>query len=103
VAGFPRNAAFFGTAALRAAFLTFNLTCVFATGFLTLLGTGLGLSLLSAISNAGLGRTRPRGARRVTSAAGFTPAATAALAAAGVSDACFTVPCMSGFTMIWFS
>src|SRR6266851_1516676 len=106
VAGFPRNAAFFGTAALRPVFLAFaafNLAGVFETGFLTPPDTGFGLSLLSAISNAGLGRARPRGARRVTSAAGFTPAATAALAAAGVSDACFTVPCMSGFTMIWLS
>src|SRR5258707_7717847 len=106
VAGFPCNATFFGTAALRPAFLAFapfNLTWVLATGRLTPPGTAFGLSLLSVISNAGLGTARPCGARRVTSAAGFTPAATAALAAAGVSDACFTVPCMSAFTMIWLT
>src|SRR5260370_27952873 len=86
VAGFPCNATFFGTAALRPAFLAFapfNLTWVLATGRLTPPGMAFGLSLPSVISNAGFGPARPCRATRVTTAPGFTPAATASPAAPG--------------------
>src|SRR5579872_5858274 len=60
-------------------------------------------SVFFVSSNAGFGMARSPGVMRVSNAAGLTPAAVAAFAAAGVSGDCFVTRSISGFTMIWLS
>jgi hypothetical protein len=103
----PFETILFGGCALPFAITLFPLVLV--AGFF---GTaGLDSSFFSLNSNAGLGRDRSlkllcRLARelgsvfmRVISAAGFTPAAAAALAAVAASAGCFGFPSISGFTI----
>jgi hypothetical protein len=92
---------FLGVAAfvpLTTAFLARDLTA----GFLATAAFA-GSSFLSLNSNAGLGTLLSCGLMREISAAGFTPAAAAALAALALRAACFGLPSMSGLTITWLS
>lgn len=85
-------------------FAFFELATLIGLVFLTLaLGVGFFVdadsSFFSVNSNAGLGSARSRGLMCVISAAGFTPAAAAALAAEADNADCFGFPSMSGFTI----
>src|SRR5579872_809293 len=72
----------------------------FAFGFMDgFFAATFGSSLLSVSSNAGLGMVLSCGLIFVISAAGLTPAAIAAFAAASVRAGCFGFPSMSGLTM----
>src|SRR4029077_10538582 len=83
---------FFALAGCTAlAFLTF----AFGAGFFPEADS----SFLSVNSNAGLGRVRSCGLMCLMSAACFTPAAAAALAAEAASAGCFGRPSMSGLTI----
>src|SRR5580692_6528286 len=112
VSGFPAGVIRFVLGAFPV-FATILLTLVLAAFLLPPI-PALGSSFFSVNSNAGLGRVRSCGDRpwgerscgdkRVTRAAGFTPAAAAALATAGVNaGTAFALCCISGFTMIWLS
>src|SRR6266851_1760456 len=71
-------------AVLRCAFLGLALTHIF---FTALLAADVASHFFSGSSNAGLGTTRSWGPNLLISAAGFTPAAMAVLAAAGLNAA----------------
>src|SRR5580692_5341398 len=102
VSGFPAGVIRFVLGAFPV-FATILLTLVLAAFLLPPI-PAFGSSFFSVNSNAGLGRVRSCGDKRVTRAAGFTPAAAAALATAGVNaGAAFALCCISGFTMIWLS
>jgi hypothetical protein len=89
-------AAFLGTTVFAGFAHTF-LTLAFGADFFAV--AAFESSSFSVNSKAGLGSVRSCGLIRITSAAGFTPAAAAALAAAAVSAACFGLPSMSGLTI----
>jgi hypothetical protein len=83
------------------------LPLAFGAGFLA--AADFGSSFFSVNSNAGFGTVRSCGSalvgvrcavgRRVVSAAGLTPAATAARAAETASAGCFDPACKSGLTI----
>ena len=95
--GFDRGAGAFATDLFAASALPARvlLTLGFGAGFFA----DTESSFFCVNSNAGLGRVRSCGPVRVSSAAGFTPAAAAALAAEAESADFRGFPSISGLTM----
>jgi hypothetical protein len=103
VPGFAVDAGFLMPTATLPGFAPAFLTLVFAAAFLVPAAAAFAPSVFCVNSNAGFGTARSCG-KRVISAAGFTPAAAANFAAAGLNSAAFAGRCgISGFTMIWLS
>src|SRR5580700_2529280 len=101
---FAPDAAAFATAFFGGTLLPFALTFLtLALGAVFFATADFGSGFFSVNSKAGLGSARSCVLMRVISAAGFTPAAAAALAAEDDSAACRGLPSMSGLTITWLS